>query len=64
MELFEHFKNNKNRETYKKIKGASSSTQTFSYFDGGAEVDLEDDFARFIEQLGQVVNKIEVEVYL
>ncbi|KAL6549872.1 hypothetical protein OROMI_020360 [Orobanche minor] len=61
-DLFQHFKNNTARERCEKTQCASSSTR--GYFDSGHGVVLEDDFAKFMEQRGQGVNKTELEVYL
>ncbi|KAL6555180.1 hypothetical protein OROGR_006438 [Orobanche gracilis] len=61
-DLFQHFKNNPEGERCEKTGGASSSTP--SYFDSRHGVDLENDFAKFMEQRGQGVNKTELEVYL
>ena len=59
-QLFEHFKNNKEKERCDQASDASSATP--SYFDTG--LDMEDDFAKFMEQRGQGANKTELEVYL
>lgn len=63
-DLFDHFKNKTKREKSEKANSTSSSTYVPSYFGSEDGVNLEDDFARFLEQCGQGVNKTEVEVYL
>lgn len=63
-ELFEHFKSNIEKERCQKRNDTSTITSTHitSYFEH--EVNLEYDFARFMEQRGQSFNKTELEIYL
>lgn len=63
-ELYEHFKSNIEKERCQKRNDTSKTASTHipSYFENG--VNLEVDFARFMEQRGQGVNKTELEIYL